>query len=94
LAFYLPWLELIVACGVCVPRWRMGALVIATALFTAFAGIWAVTWWRGIDVACGCFGGSGDTPVGWSLARGLALAGLAWGLLFAERAGVQKERTG
>lgn len=81
LALYLPWLELFVAAGVLVPRWRGGALVLATALFAAFAVIWAATWWRGIDVACGCFGGAGRTPAGWALARVTAVALLSGWLL-------------
>ncbi len=82
MAYYLPWLELTTAAGLVVGRWRVGALIVATGLFTGFAVLWTITWVRGVDVTCGCFGGSGHDPVSWSFARAIALAGLTGWLLF------------
>ncbi len=81
LSLYLPWLELLIAAGVLIPRWRAGALLLATLLFMVFAVIWAVTWARGVDVACGCFGGDGRTPAGWALLRVAVMALISGWLL-------------
>lgn len=81
LALYLPWLEVITAAGLLTPRLRPGALLVSVTLFVVFTAIWAVTWSRGIDVACGCFGGEGRTNAAWGFARALGLAvaaGVLW----------------
>lgn len=81
LALYLPWLELLLAAGLLAPRWRSGALLVTTVLFAAFTALWMVTWLRGIDVACGCFGGAGHTPAAWGFVRALIPAFAAgWAL--------------
>lgn len=79
-ALYLPWLELATGVGLVVPRWRDGAALMAAVLFTLFTLLWAITWMRGIDVACGCFGAGAGAGVGvvWSFWRALGLAALAW----------------
>ena len=80
-AHYVPWLEMIVAVAVVTKRWRRAGLVIAGILLSGFMVIWAITWARGLDVACGCFGGSGSTSAAWALLRVSLLAGLAWCIL-------------
>ena len=87
LAYYLPWLELVVGLGLLVQRWRAESAWVATGLCTVFAILWAVTWWRGINVACGCFGGSGEGSALWGLARAVGMAVWAWGIYFNERKG-------
>lgn len=74
LALYLPWLELLLAAGLLLPRWRSGALLVTTALFAAFTVLWAITWLRGLDPACGCFGGGGHTPAARGFVRALVAA--------------------
>lgn len=78
LAFYVPWLELTVAAGLVVPRWRAGALLITSVLMTVFVAVWAITWIRGVDVSCGCFGEAGRSPAAWSLVRALLFALISW----------------
>jgi putative oxidoreductase len=77
LALYVPWLELATAMGLWVPRWRAGALLLATTLFVVFSLVWAITWMRGIDANCGCFGGAGRTSASWALLRATALVCIA-----------------
>lgn len=82
LAYYLPWLELVLAAALLAKRWRAGALALAGGLFTIFAIAWLQAWVRGLDVSCGCFGGegrggAGSTAIG--ALRALALAAIAWG---------------
>lgn len=78
LSHYLPWLELSVAVALVLPRWRAGALMVSALLFTAFSVILAITWWRGIDVTCGCFGTSAQTTVTWAFLRAVILAIVTW----------------
>lgn len=55
-ASYLPWLELVCALALLL-RWReRAAAALITALCGAFALLTAITWIRGVDVTCGCFG--------------------------------------
>lgn len=77
-AYYLPWLELLTGLAMLVPRWCAGAIGVAAVLFTSFAILWAVTWARGIDVTCGCFGGGGGAGPTWGFVRALALGVAAW----------------
>ncbi|MFA6287910.1 MAG: MauE/DoxX family redox-associated membrane protein [Opitutaceae bacterium] len=81
LALYLPWLELIIAAALLVPRWRQSALLLAAVLSTIFVVVWAITWARGLDVSCGCFGGQGTTNAAWALLRAILLSGFAWGMV-------------
>ena len=84
-AFYLPWLELIVGLGLLVPRWRTGGAWVAALLFTGFTLLWVITWARGINVTCGCFGSGGETSVAWGLARAAGLAVVGWVCVKADR---------
>ena len=86
-AYYLPWMEIALAVGLCLPRWRTAALGLAAGLLTAFAILWAVTWARGLNVECGCFGGTGTTSAAWAFTRVSLLAGLAW-VALALRSGI------
>jgi uncharacterized membrane protein YphA (DoxX/SURF4 family) len=59
-ANYLPWLELVCASCLLV-RWReRAAATLVAMLCGAFTLLTAITWIRGIDVACGCFGPAWD----------------------------------
>ncbi|MBA3833062.1 MAG: hypothetical protein H0X34_14435 [Chthoniobacterales bacterium] len=77
-AFYLPWLELIVGLALIFQRFFAGALLLTTASVAVFIGatIWARA--HGIDVACGCFGSaSSNLTLTWHLVlNGCILAAL------------------
>lgn len=78
LAVYVPWLELVLVAGLCRSRTRRVAWALLALLLAAFTIILLITWLRGIDVRCGCFGGGagqGPTP-GWAVLRNLVLLGL------------------
>jgi putative oxidoreductase len=59
-AFYLPWLEIILGLALIAQRLFAGAIVLTGGLLLLFIGatIWARA--QGIDVACGCFGTAGS----------------------------------
>ncbi|MBA3273397.1 MAG: DoxX family protein [Chthoniobacterales bacterium] len=76
MAFYLPWLEIICGIALFVPRLRIGAVAILTALTAVFIGATIAARVRGIDVNCGCFGSaSKDLTFGWHLAIDFAILG-------------------
>ncbi len=81
LAYYLPWLELVIAVALLVPRYARGAMLLALVLFVGFAVLWGVTLVRGLDPQCGCFGSGGEASTVSSLMRAIGLALLAlWAL--------------
>jgi uncharacterized membrane protein YphA (DoxX/SURF4 family) len=78
-AVYLPWLEITLGLGLCVPRLRFAATAISAALLGVFCAALVGALLRGLDIRCGCFGGSGadaGLSAGQALARNLALIAL------------------
>jgi len=79
LAVYLPWLEVITALALFTQRLRLGAIALFSGLTLVFLAALGSAWYRGLDIACGCFGKdevSTDFPA--VIARDLCiLAGLA-----------------
>lgn len=77
-AFYLPWLEIIVGLSLIFQRFFAGAIALTMALVLVFVG--ATIWARAhdIDVACGCFGtASSNLTLTWHLMlNGCILAAL------------------
>ena len=57
-AIYLPWVEVI--CGICLicKYFYSGAIVVLMALMGLFVAALGSAWIRGLDIRCGCFGGS------------------------------------
>jgi putative oxidoreductase len=73
LAVYLPWLELLLAAGLLLPRWRASAALLASVLFAVFTLAVGLAWVRGLDITCGCFGHGTPTALPWALLRNLTL---------------------
>ncbi|MDR3639734.1 MAG: MauE/DoxX family redox-associated membrane protein [Humidesulfovibrio sp.] len=78
-ALWLPWLELTI--GVCLFTGFLcdGALALATGLLAVFWIALFIDYFRGIDVACGCFSSSPEetAPMLWYIGRDALLLGLA-----------------
>jgi len=82
-AMVLPAVELVCGLALCAGVLTRGASVLLNALMAVFLAAMALAMVRGLDVSCGCFGGSGEA-VSWQtllrdamiLAIGLAAA---WG---------------
>lgn len=73
-AVILPWVELTAGILLILNVWSRGAWVILTGLVLVFSVLIATTMVRGIDIACGCFGSSETSRVGFGLlVRDLAL---------------------
>ncbi len=73
LAVYLPWLELLLAAGLLLPRWQAAAALLAAVLFAVFTTALGLAWLRGLDIRCGCFGHENTWPVQWAVARNVIL---------------------
>ena len=74
-AILLPWLEVIVGGSLLLGIGAAGGALIATALFSIFAGALTINLIRGLDIACGCFStaASGGSISGFYLFRDLSL---------------------
>lgn len=75
-AYYLPWLEILCAAGLWLPRWRTAALGVGTALLVGFTLALGSAWARGIALNCGCFGGGESTNLPLAIGRNLVLLGI------------------
>lgn len=78
-AMLMPALEIVCGLALCANALARGASVVLNILMVGFIGTmgWAMA--RGLDVTCGCFGGSGQAVTGVTLARDAAF--LAVGLV-------------
>lgn len=56
LAVYLPWLEVIAALALFARKLTLGASTALLGMTVVFLGAIGSAWWRGLDIACGCFG--------------------------------------
>lgn len=75
-AVLLPVSELVIAFGLLLPSHACGAALLSAVLLLGFAAAMGQAKLRGIDLACGCFGG--EARVSWGkVALDLGLAGLA-----------------
>jgi uncharacterized membrane protein YphA (DoxX/SURF4 family) len=73
-AVMLPWLELIIGVGLLTPWLRRASAGMMTLLLALFIILHASAWIRGLDISCGCFGESADSPdYHWLILRNLAL---------------------
>lgn len=54
-AFWLPWLEVVLGIALLFGKLIRGSALIATLLMTTFSVAVAISYFRGIDISCGCF---------------------------------------
>ncbi len=74
LAHFLPWLEVFAGLAVMWERTRQGAAALLTLLVMGFTLAVASAWVRGLDIACGCFGGTETMNYPVKIAQNLGLA--------------------
>lgn len=73
-AIILPWLELFIGFGLLTPWLRRASAATMTALLCLFIALHGISWARGLDIDCGCFGESAASPdYHWLILRNLAL---------------------
>lgn len=61
LAMGLPWLEIFAGLAVMSGFLRPGGMLILNSSLVVFLIAITISWWRGIDIRCGCFGHSDAT---------------------------------
>lgn len=74
LALLLPWLELAAGLALVAPWTRRGAILLLGLLLIIFQGGLASAWIRGLDIECGCFGGTSTTVTFAFIRNGILLA--------------------
>jgi hypothetical protein len=90
-AYYLPYLELLVGAGLISGLFYSGILLISGGFLAVFLSALTAAWVRGLDIHCGCFGkaSAGGSVVG-SIVLDICLAGI-WGVLLFAHLGKQKD---
>jgi len=79
LALGLPWLEIFAGLAVITGIGRAGGLFSLNALLLVFLVAILVSWARGLDLSCGCFGGSAEaSDYTVLIVRDLILLALGW----------------
>lgn len=85
-AIILPWLELVVGLGLITPWLRQASAGTMASLLLLFVALHASAWARGLDINCGCFGESTESPgYHWLILRNLALLSITIFILRAPR---------
>lgn len=77
LAYFVPALEIVTGAAVLTARWRRAAALVLGALLACYLVLLAVSWARGLDVTCGCFGETGKANYPLLLGRDAILLLLA-----------------
>ncbi len=60
-AVVFPWMEIVSAAGLLTRRLRKGALAWFALMLLLFTAVILISWARGLDVDCGCFGATGGS---------------------------------
>lgn len=78
-AIILPWLELVLAGALLLRRWHLPGATLTCLLLVVFLLAEASVWFRGLNIACGCFSVDAEaSPLTiWSLLRDGGLLAVA-----------------
>ncbi len=57
-AYLIPWLEVVAGLFFMLGMLRKGTWIVMLGLVLAFTVAVGSAWWRGLDISCGCLGGS------------------------------------
>lgn len=95
-AMFLPWLEIIAGLAVISGVFRRGGFSLLNTSLVVFLAAILISWYRGIDIRCGCFGSSGGATSNYIqlITRDLFLLALGFWLTFDKpRAASQNQTT-
>ena len=81
LALFIPWVEIVAGVVTMLGKLWRGGLVTLLGSLVVFTGALFLAWGRGLDISCGCFGGSGEVNYPWAVFRNLGLLGIGLFLL-------------
>ncbi|MEM9018065.1 MAG: MauE/DoxX family redox-associated membrane protein [Verrucomicrobiota bacterium] len=79
MALFLPWVEIFAGIAVMLERFVRGGALILVASLIIFTGAIAISWVRGLDITCGCYGSYElvNYPVKVAQNVGLLIVGIA-----------------
>jgi putative oxidoreductase len=86
-AAFLPFLEIAIGAALITGRQRDGARLLTATLLIVFLIALTISWARGLDIACGCFGTGAGEPANypWLIFRDVLLIACLWADLAATR---------
>ncbi|MBP82481.1 MAG: hypothetical protein CMO61_01375 [Verrucomicrobiales bacterium] len=56
MALLIPWIEVVSGVAVMAGKWVRGGAFLLVGALVMFTGAIAISWARGLDITCGCFG--------------------------------------
>lgn len=59
-ALFIPWVEIFAGIGIMWDRLVRGSAALLAGSVAVFTVAIIIAWIRGLDISCGCFGGSGE----------------------------------
>jgi hypothetical protein len=80
-ALWMPWLEVVTALALLLPRSRRAGFAVTGGLMALFLAAICQAWLRGLHITCGCFGGpavTGAADYAWLVIRDLGILAAAW----------------
>ncbi len=77
-ALFIPWVEIVAGAVLMAGILAHGALSVLNASLVVFTLALAVSWARGLDISCGCFGGTGPVNYPVKIATNVGLIALGW----------------
>jgi len=81
-ALFIPWVEIVAALAVMSGLAGRGGAAVLTLSLAVFTIAIASAWMRGLDISCGCFGGSGPINYPRKMIENFALLALGAGVWF------------
>jgi uncharacterized membrane protein YphA (DoxX/SURF4 family) len=73
MALFVPWIEVIAGIAVMTDRFARGAAFILTGSMVVFTLAIVISWARGLDISCGCFGGDEEMNYPVKVAQNIGL---------------------
>ncbi len=84
MALFIPWVEVLAGIAVMTERFARGGAFILVGSLVAFTAAIGLSWVRGLDIMCGCFGDNEIINYPVKMAQNIGL--LVWGFLLWWRA--------
>jgi putative oxidoreductase len=78
LALLIPWVEVIAGIFTMAGKLWRGSVFTLFLSLVVFTIALAIAWTRGLDISCGCFGGSGAVNYPLMISRNVGLAVMGW----------------
>ncbi|MDF1849980.1 MAG: DoxX family membrane protein [Verrucomicrobiales bacterium] len=78
MALFVPWVEVVAGIGVMVDRFARGSSLLLFGSMLVFTAAIGISWMRGLDITCGCFGGNEELNYPVKMLQNLGLIVLAF----------------